>query len=97
MASKIYKYPLLTSFNGLIRIELPRHARILTAQLQNGVPVLWVEVDPKELDTLGVYFQFVPTGDEVPVGTRYVSTIQFPDGLVFHLYVETNTHFLDGE
>lgn len=82
---RIYKYPL--NFPNTT-LEVPRGSRVLTVQVQRGVPCVWIECDPDaELTRLSL--QVFGTGHAVPDGLRYVSTIQEADGaLVWHFYQE---------
>jgi hypothetical protein len=69
-------------------LDLPIGARVLTAQIQNDVPCLWVLVNPntaKEPRT----FYVIGTGHELPVdiALTYISTFQqYGGALVWHLF-----------
>lgn len=63
---------------------LPKGAKILTAQVQNGTIVLWSEVD-LDRETEPRPIEIVGTGTVVPKKSVYISTVQ--DGpFVWHLY-----------
>jgi len=82
----IYKYPLAITDEQII--TMPFEARILTVQVQDGVPCLWALVEPdwkpepRRILTFG-------TGHPIPDGTagRHVGTYQVQGGsLVFHVF-----------
>ena len=81
MSKVIWKYPV--NMGGAVL--MPDKATILSCQLQNGMPVLWAEVDPAEPTVNSRVFKVVPTGGDVPDRGSYLSTFQV-DGLVFHVY-----------
>lgn len=85
----IHKYPLpFTSLNTAVVLDLPIEAKLLDAQLQNGVVVLWVLVDPNA-DAEKREFVLYATGATIDVDTdRYIATIQLPRGLVGRLFEE---------
>lgn len=82
---KIFKYTIEPD----AYIEMPNGARILSVQVQNGVPVLWALVDPdaplKRRD-IRVY----GTGHSIRLEVEdleYLGTFQMHDGaLVFHAF-----------
>lgn len=77
----IWKYSLGTPD---VSIGVPKGARVLCVQLQNNKPTLWMEVNPTNPEERR-HFVTVPTGDGVPTG-KYIGTVQFSNGLVFHTY-----------
>lgn len=81
----IWKFP-VSRPNG-IEIYMPKGARVLTAQMQNGTLCLWAVVDDIETPELRK-FAIVGTGHQMPaVPTSYVSTFQVDGGsFVFHLF-----------
>ncbi len=82
---KIYKYE-LTAHKVLL--ELPRGARILSVQVQHGVPVLWAAVEPTRMLREPRVIRIVATGEEFDAdGASYISTFQLEGGnLIFHAY-----------
>ena len=82
MNTHIFKYiiPILNHFS----ISIPIDAKILTLQLLELSPVIWIEVNPVYKRTLR-YFQFIPTGGKIPQNSIYIGTIQTEE-LVYHLY-----------
>lgn len=83
----IWKYELpLSSLNNL---EIPSGAKILTVQVQNNKPCIWVQVDEnntKETRTFRIYGTGHTMLDEK---TTYIGTWQ--DGIyVFHLFEVIN-------
>ena len=88
----IYKYVVDTAENGIIKGPI---TKLLTAQVQHGMLVVWAEVDTDKEDRK---FQIVPIGtgwnldapsDKTCVldSHTYLSTVQYAGGsLVFHVY-----------
>ena len=85
----IYKYQF--QVNDFLEINLPVDSKVLTVQMQNDVPSIWVEQDP-EREKYKQKFAIFGTGQNMGradgYGTlEYVGTFQMNDGgLVFHLY-----------
>ena len=73
---------------GTTEIIMPIRAEVLTVQMQKGIPCIWVELNPRELEKQIRYFQWYGTGHPMPIShKRYIGTIQDAQGeLVFHLY-----------
>ena len=88
MMAMIYKYPLAP---GHTELRMPKGAQVLTVQLQNGNPCMWVKVDPgaeQEDRAFDVY----GTGHDMPDDPRmiYVGTFQMDRGaLVWHVFDST--------
>jgi len=84
----IWKYKLLEEDEQTI--AMPDMAEILTVQLQNGEPHLWVLVDPQQ--PLGerrfsIYGTGHPVPDHLTAAGNYIGTFQFYGGLmIFHLF-----------
>jgi hypothetical protein len=93
MHQRIWKYPLPEGgWDAGITHEMPRNAKILTAQVQHGVICLWAQVQPGQKDAQLRTFRVYGTGQPLPdnPGT-YVATVQMRTGmLVFHVYEVTN-------
>lgn len=65
-------------------IELPVGAVVVAAQMQQGNPCMWVDLNstaPKKKRL----FHVVGTGHGVPPGAKHVATVQAPP-FVLHLY-----------
>ncbi len=82
----IWKYPLQVTDQQEVR--LPRHAQILTCQMQEGIPTLWALVDPEE-DKVRAVFYMVGTGNLIPEGgvsgVSYINSVQ--QGMfVWHIF-----------
>jgi hypothetical protein len=91
--SVIYKYPL--RFDERFIIELPVFSQVLSVQVQDGLPKIWV-LRPRSNDDLVNYvFSVIGTGNPIPacnaknLGT-FVGTFQH-QGFVFHLFVNNRT------
>jgi hypothetical protein len=85
MMKTIWKYPL--AVESQVILTMPIDARILTVQMQNGVPTLWAEVDPDSKSKESRYVEVIGTGFDFEPGT-YIGTVQ--DGLfVWHFYEVT--------
>ena len=85
----IWKYELEP---GLTELRMPEGAQVLTMQIQNGTPCLWVKVDPGAQQEDRV-FKVYGTGHDIPDYPRlmYVATAQMGDGaLVWHVFETTN-------
>ncbi len=83
--SAVYKYPI--PITDRFSIEMPYGHRVLSAQMQNGVPVMWAAGDPTlKMDRR--WFYLVGTGNPMQREARlcrFIDTIQ--DGsLVWHLW-----------
>lgn len=83
---QIWKYP-ITQF-GEVTLSMPVGARLLTCQLQRGVPTLWALVDatpgPRENRTV----QLFGTGHDIPRTADYIGTVQVST-FVWHLFEVT--------
>lgn len=66
-------------------LKLPVHGKILSAQLQKGVPTIWYLNDNND-NHREVGFVFVWTGRTPPTDGVYISTMQDDEGLVWHLF-----------
>lgn len=77
----IYKYPVPIA--DKFTLEIPWGYRILSFQVQNGQPFIWVQVDPEHSNKV-ITFHLIGTG-QPHVLYNYVGTIQL-DGFVWHLF-----------
>lgn len=83
--SVIYKYKL--EITDVQRVPLRPGAKILTVQMQNGVPCLWALVDEPFTHSEYRTIYIVPTGVSFQEVGRYIATFQTNDGaLVFHVF-----------
>ena len=86
--SVVYKYQF--NIDGRVVIDMPEHAKVLSVQMQRGVPTLWAMFQP---DSPQRYrhraFEIVGTGHDFSnSGLVYVATFQ--DGpLVWHMFEVT--------
>lgn len=81
----IYKYQLQTTDEQVI--ELPKYYQILSVQIQNGVPCMWVLVDPEnEPDSTKI--RIYGTGHQFDLKAwKFIDTYQLQGGaLVFHVF-----------
>ena len=80
----IHKYPLSPVYNS---INMPRGAKVLCIQVQEGSLYIWAEVENTE-PVEARQFRTYGTGFQMPdVLEDYVGTFQLL-GLVFHVYEE---------
>ena len=86
MKKIIWKFPL--SEKGVQTFELRKGYEILTLQMQNGMPCIWVLLNPDEI-ILKETFEIYGTGHEIhydhSVNREYVGTFQ-QDYFVWHLF-----------
>lgn len=92
--SKIFKYP-LPDVADSITVRMPLGSRILSLQVQDGIPCLWAIVVGTD-KMVDVEFKIVGTGwdftEEFPVGdgfawrAQYIGTVQL-DELVWHYFL----------
>lgn len=76
-----YEIPIAEQFS----LAIPQYGEILSVQLQNNKPKMWVVVDSDE-ETIVRTFQLVGTGNkEIKNGMLYIGTFQMPP-YVWHLY-----------
>ena len=81
----IYKYPLKEERTEIL---LPEGSIPLTAQVQLGIPVVWVRQSRELPDNMTHRFIIVGTGQaEVGPEWEYLSTIQLNGGaLIYHVF-----------
>lgn len=86
-ALTIFKYPL--QIDSMQRVKMPEGAEILCAQVQRGVPCVWVKADESR-PMVHRLFALHPTGMAMggSKATQYVGTVQIDHELVFHVYTE---------
>ena len=84
----IYKYKLEVKSEQIICT--PRGARILSLQVQDSTPCLWVEVDPNAEGVDRDIYMY-GTGHPIAVehrGATFLGTVQI-DGFVWHYFMVT--------
>ena len=82
---KIYKYNI--EVQPYFEIEMPKDAKILSVQLQNGIPVFWAEVDTNnEPETRN--FSVIGTGHIMEARSQqFLGTFQLQGGaFIGHLF-----------
>lgn len=82
MKQVIYKFPLVTDRTSIM---LPAYASVLTVQLQNGWPTLWIALDPKAPKNVKRTFVVLGTGWEFDdEAMYYIGTYQIGE-YVWHV------------
>ncbi len=81
----IWKFPIPP--RQYFKLEMPRGARIIAVQTQDGAPNMWAEVQPDQPSEVRSFLG-VETGNLIPeTNLEYVGTCQLNGGTyVFHLY-----------
>lgn len=81
----IWKFPFFIARRQIV--NLPLGARMLSCQLQQGVPTLWVLVD-EGAPIIDQEIWCIGTGHEVPRAEplEFVATLQDGDGFVWHIF-----------
>lgn len=83
---KIYKYR-LPEAPGVVTTINERIIEVLSVQYQNGIPTIWVVVDPDDTSVAAEIMSF-GTGWELPNGAeKYVGSLQDPEGYVWHYFI----------
>lgn len=79
----IFKYNI-----GRVAVDMPKGAKILSLQMQNGKPIIWAIVDPlAEIEKkIFIHCTTGPTSDQ-PY-EKYIGTYQEDSGLVYHIFEE---------
>lgn len=69
---------------------MPEGSNILSIQVQGDTLCMWAEVETSAPSTLMVKFRAFGTGHQLPEPGewkgQFISTVQLPNGLVFHIY-----------
>ena len=81
MTNKIWKYK-IDSFD--CKIEMPEGAKILSLQLQNWIPCIWVQVDVNNLIETRRFVTH-PTGVYFHHAEKYIGTYQI-GWYVWHVF-----------
>lgn len=82
--STIYKYPLPAV--GRNHLNMPAGAKLLTVQLQHGVPTVWAVVSDEPIESRVIDLRM--TGETLPPDPgEYIATVQMQDGnFVLHAF-----------
>jgi hypothetical protein len=83
---RVWKYHIAIQGDPVV-IPLPLGARPLSLQMQQGLPCVWVKVDPT-MPLVDRSFQWIGTGHDFDQEATidYVGTLQVSDAFVFHLF-----------
>lgn len=81
--TKIYKYKL--EIKDTQNLHLPHDFKILSLQMQDGVPCIWCEVNP-ELPLKEVTLYCLGTGREVDFIGKHIGTV-LDEPFVWHFYI----------
>ena len=76
--STVWKFPVCSE------VRMPKGAKLLTLQVQHGMPHLWAEVDPSAEEEKR-RFAVVGTGSTLPEPRTYVGTYQ-NSPFIWHVY-----------
>ena len=88
MGAVVYKYQLVVTDRQ--EVTMPKDAKMLSVQVQNGTPCLWVLVEtnnPEENIAIRIHGTGHPIDN--PERLDYIGTFQIPrHNLVFHAFKE---------
>lgn len=85
MNQAIWKFPV--EITDEFEIPMPKGAKVLTVQMNQGLPFIWALVNLDAGETEPRCFKLVVTGHNVSNAGAYVGTFQIMEGmLVFHLF-----------
>ena len=82
----IWKYPLSVTDEQTVLI--PKGSRLLTVQIQRGIPFLWAEVDT-DVPKVNRLIETFGTGHAISRPNnprRHIGTYQVEEQLVFHVF-----------
>lgn len=80
----VWKFQMRPHFHQLV--PMPEGATLLTVAQQDGDVYLWAMCD-SDAPLVERIIITVPTGEPIPEGCKYISTIHLVEGaLVFHLF-----------
>lgn len=71
-------------------VKVPVGYKVLSTAIQNRKPVVWIQVDPDECETVSITLKAVATGEvNVKDGDQFIGTLMFINGaIVEHIYLE---------
>lgn len=86
----IWKFPIMLNISNIVKISMPKNSEIISLQMQNEEPCMWVIVDT-HVGTEERTFEVYGTGheiiDEKGFHRNFIGTFQVAGGeLVFHLF-----------
>lgn len=83
MTHVIYKYTLSDRYS---RVQMPRQAKVLSCQIQNHLPTLWMLVNTDELNEWRSFVGYV-TGEQIdnPQDKKHLATLQIGEYVV-HIF-----------
>jgi hypothetical protein len=84
---RIFKYDLAVT--GTQMIMMPRHAKVLSVQDQNGRLCVWAKVDPHAPADVRRRFVIVGTGHNLPIemdSLTYLASVQ-QGAFVWHVFL----------
>ena len=88
----IYKYPF--NLQGIINIEMPKDAQILSIQVQHEIPCIWALVNPKAKKEIRK-FVLHGTGSSIKIlpEMKHIGTFQLEGGnFIGHLFEYKNKY-----
>lgn len=84
---KIWKYEMIV--DDYQNFEIPKNGKVLSFQVQHGVPCIWVLVDPSQ-PKVTRYFKMAGTGHPISESIEtmdFIGTLQMSGGvLIWHLF-----------
>lgn len=88
---RILKYSL--SVTGIQKVEIGRNAKILSIQVQKGIPCIWFlqsdgdDIIERTIETIGTGHYLHETKEKIATERRFIGTYQLHGGdLVFHAF-----------
>lgn len=81
---KIFKYQIPIARK--IRLDFPVGGKILTFQMQNGIPTIWILIDDEKVSWTH-FFSLYPTGEDTEIysDNEYIGTV-IDREFVWHLF-----------
>ncbi len=69
--------------------NVPKGFKVLTTAIQGNKPVVWLQVNPNQTETLPIKLKAVATGEvNVNANDLYIGTVMFMNGaIVEHIYL----------
>ena len=93
MKKKIYKYKLQITENQ--EIEVPIGYQILSLDVQDNMPYIWILIDPLQEEKMKLKFSFYTTGQDIDCSNMkyidYIGTVHLCNSsLVYHCFFNGN-------
>jgi len=77
-------------YEAQFTLQMPRAARVLSVQMQNGDPYLWFLIPDTSADKVERKFYQYGTGEQVEeIKGKYIGTFQVENYFVFHLFEDS--------